>query len=701
MAQGTWSDKKLTVPKGQQSKLDRIQFQGGFNTETPPLEMPSGYVIDAENFEVAINGGYRRIGGYEIFDGQAKPSEQVYYTVPSTGMTLSAGSVGDTITGVGSGATAKYIGQNANGFHVANITGVFAAADDMQISAVSVGTASSSQSQGGASTTLLDATYKNLAADQYRSIIAAPTGSGKLRGIKIYNGDIYAFRDNVGGTACDMWKSTSSGWSQISLGYEAAFNLGNAAEIVVGDTVTGAVSGESGVVTGVAKQTGAWNTDAQGTLIFASITGSGFNGSEALQVSAVTLATSTAVSAAITLEPGGRFQFDNFNLKGDAGSYKMYGCDNVSRAFEFDGTTFIPITTGMVDDTPKFIAVHNYHLFLAFESSLQSSGTGDPYAWTPVLGASELGLGDIISGLYPQVGSGGSAGTAALLCTTRNRTFTLYGTSLSDWSLVETEHEAGALPYTLDKVGHAYMLDDRGVRQFGSSDTFGNFSQSTITKQIQSWLSERKPLAVDSHIVREKDQYRIFFSNGYALFITIYNNQLVGMMPIRLPIVVSCSDSAELSDGTEATFVGGEDGNVYEMEKGTSFNGELINYGLQFAYHHIKTPNVKKRFRKVSLEIKGDAYVTFNFNYELGYGAVGFEQPVSEAVVSSLTTFNWDAFSWDDFFWDGKTLTPSSLKLEGSAENISLIIAGSSEISNSFTLTGAIIHYSPRRRERS
>jgi len=46
-----------------------INFDGGLDTETPPLRLETGYCYEAQNFECDINGGYSRIEGYERFDG--------------------------------------------------------------------------------------------------------------------------------------------------------------------------------------------------------------------------------------------------------------------------------------------------------------------------------------------------------------------------------------------------------------------------------------------------------------------------------------------------------------------------------------------------------------------------------------------------------------------------------------------------------
>ena len=50
----------------------------------------------------------------------------------------------------------------------------------------------------------------------------------------------------------------------------------------------------------------------------------------------------------------------------------MYGANNVDNAFEFDGTTFVKIYTGMDTDTPKYIEAYKNHLFLTFPKGFSS-----------------------------------------------------------------------------------------------------------------------------------------------------------------------------------------------------------------------------------------------------------------------------------------------------------------------------------------
>jgi hypothetical protein len=54
---------------------------GGWNLESPPLATQPGEILDGANYEALIGGGYRRIYGYELYDGQTTASQ----AVPGTG----------------------------------------------------------------------------------------------------------------------------------------------------------------------------------------------------------------------------------------------------------------------------------------------------------------------------------------------------------------------------------------------------------------------------------------------------------------------------------------------------------------------------------------------------------------------------------------------------------------------------------------
>jgi len=94
-------------------------FEGGVNMVDPSLSLEPGELVAANNFEIDIRGRYRRVDGYERFDGQTLPSEITFYRIPftlgtardsvfnsafSTAFDMQIPSTGDLIKGETSGA---------------------------------------------------------------------------------------------------------------------------------------------------------------------------------------------------------------------------------------------------------------------------------------------------------------------------------------------------------------------------------------------------------------------------------------------------------------------------------------------------------------------------------------------------------------------------------------------------------------------
>lgn len=570
------------------------------------------------------------------------------------------------------------------------ITGTFSAGT-IKVGGVSVGTCTGAQSINGASTAKLRAQYTNLAADVYRALITAVPGSGSILGVWMYNDVVYAFRNTADGLSAAMYKSTTSGWSLVPLGRELSYTSGGTYNIAVGDTITGETSAATAVITAITVESGTLAAGtAAGRIIFASQTGT-FQ-AETIKVGAnLNVANIAGNSTAITFAvPGGRFEFGNYNF----GTTKMYGVDGKNRGFEFDGTTFVPIATGMAVDTPTFLREHKNHLFYAFSGSAQHSGIGTPYTWTIVSGAAELAMGDTITGFQRQAGSQDSA---ALAIFTRNGIKILYGVSSSTWVLVSYKEEAGAFPYTNQQIGLTLMLDDRGITSLETSQNYGNFMDATLSKRIQTWINARRSISIASCIVRDKNQYRLFFSDGSALYVTMDNGKPVGMLPVQLTHTPTCICSLENNSGNERIYFGDTSGYVHQMDVGTSFDGSNIEFYMDFAYNNFGSPRVLKSFKTAVLEVAGNGYAEFSMGYNLGYASTEIEQASNQATTLSLAGSFWDTATWDQFTWDAVNLLPSYFSMQGDSENISFKILGSSDYYSPLRFSGVLVSYVVRR----
>lgn len=678
--------KLATLPTAKYSN-EYIPFRGGLDLVTPAIEIPPGYLRESVNYEENLFGGYQHLTGYERFDGRASPSDALIFAVPySNPGTIAAG---NTLIGASSGATAIVIAIDQNAILVTNVVGNFATlGENANFGVVLTGP------QGGViDTPLATAEYKALAATYYRNLIGAVPGSGAIRGVWYYNGVVYAFRDNVG-AGVGMYKSSTSGWQAVSLGFEVPYSAGSGTKPAEGATITqGAVSG---VLKRITLESGSFGAGtASGRLIFTTVTGGSF---AAGAFTGGISATAGAQSTISIPNKGGRFEFINANFTGSASTYRMYGVDGVNRSFEFDGTTFVPITTPL--DSAGFathLAAHQSQLFLAYKSSVLNSNLGDPYNWNTTTGTAEIAVSETITGFMTQPGND-STPALAIFC--RNHTYILYGKSSASFQLVEFNDQAGALPFTIQKVNTTFVFDDRGVTSLATAQEFGNFLESSLSNRVKYLLNSKRARVVDSHISRDKQQYRLFFNDGTGMYFLITSKSF-SMMPVSFPNPVLCSVSAEelssdvLGGGDELIFFGSDNGYVYQMERGTSFDGADITAGLTFVFNHSKSYRALKRYRHLTFESQLNGYAAYQVGYSLSYGAEDVMQVDNTNMESAFSPSFWDNFTWDRFIWDGSnSLQSVHLPITGNGQNISIKIQSRSSVNSPYLLNGCFLEYS-------
>lgn len=671
-----------------QVSYDLVYLKGGLDLITPTLALPAGIARDAVNFEASITGGYTRIAGYERYDGRPSPSNAVYGSIT---MALTGSiAVGNTISGVTSGTTAVVIAVTGSNIYYTKATDVFSVGETIRVSGVSKGTVSALQASN-VLTTQEQAQYINLAADVYRADIGAVPGSGPIRGVIELGTTVYAWRNNAGGTAMAIYKSSSAGWVNVALGFELVFNTATA-EIFQGDVVVGASSGNTATVTRAVLESGTW-TSGTGRLIFASSTGN-FTPGENLQVLGLTKAVCASARTAITLLPDGRVEAVLGNFGGVNSQLMAYGCDGVNRGFEFDGTVYVPIETGMAVDRPTHVAVHKQYLFFSFGTSVQFSSLGEPYRWEPLLGAGEIVQPEPVTCFVVQPGD---QSTGALAIYSDNFTYILYGTGSDNWNLVPYNTGAGAKAYSGQNLAQTYVFDDRGILTLQATLSYGNFDTAAVTLNIRPFVQSRRNLVTASVLNREKAQYRVFFSDGYSLYVTIANGQMLGAMPVLFPNPVTCTTEAQTSAGEETSFFGSTNGYVYALDVGTSFDGESINATIELNYNSENSPRILKRYRRGSFEVTGNGYCEFQFAYDLAYSSSYIGQQADTTYQNNFSPSFWDSVFWDSFIWDGRTLSPTDVEIKGTGENILLRLSSDADYFQPFTINSVILHYTTRR----
>ncbi len=671
---------------------DIIVMQGGVDQMTPLLQLKSGVLRDALNFEANILGGYSRIYGYERYDGTALASAQSNQAVFIASF-VNIPTVGQTLTGATSGATGYILEIGPNYVVVTAVTGTFATPETVKVGTTVIGTTAIP----GVLTPAEQAAHTALAANYRRAFINPVPGSGPVRGVFIYNDILYAFRDNVGGTATLLYAASGSSWTNIPYLNEISFTAGTTVP-VEGATLT--QGGVTATLKRAVLQSGVWAGSAAGRLIITNPSGGSFSaGAATIGSTTVTL---SGTSTAITFATGGLFEVVVGNFSGQSATNRAYGCDGANRCWEFDGTVLVPIVTGFSPDTPKHIAIHKNFLFAAVQGSVGYSAPGLPYDWTAIDGGGVIAFGDNITNMLELPGS---QATATMGIWTLHNTYTLYGTGQSSWNSVPFNTGTGAYDYTAENMAHSYVFDSTGIIDMQTVLNYGNFASSAITYPINNFIQKNRTLVVGSCLNRLKSQYRLFFSNGYALYSTTIQGQYgqantTYNMPVLFPNPVNCVVSTKLSSGTEVAYFGSTNGYVYKMESGTSFDGVAINSYLTFVTNSVGSPQTEKHFRHARIEAIGQSYFNFLFGYILGYGTTDIVSNNKVQYENNVSTPYWDAFTWDAFTWDGGSIVPTDCDMQGDAENYAVSINCSSDAFYPFTINSIIVNYSPRRIKR-
>jgi hypothetical protein len=685
---------------------------GGLDLVTPPIQRPPGAAIAGQNYEPRPEG-YRRIKGYERFDGRPLASAASYWK-----LAFAAGSAafvaGQIVTGATSGATGEvltaptlatgsYGDGDAAGFVILTaLTGAFVDGENLQVSAVTRAVADGAAAEKAATNDADDALWLHDAIETQRAKITAVPGSGPVRGIWRFQNAVYAFRDNADATTCVLHRATAAGWVAVDLGRSLAFTSGGVVVITEGQTITGATSGATATVARVVVESGDWTTgDAAGRLILSAQTGT--FAAENLNVGAsLNVATVAANSAAITLLPGGQYEFVTHNFYGAADRKRMYGCDGANRAFEFDGTVFVPIVTGMTLDKPTHIAAHRGHLFLAFAGgSVQLSGVGEPLSWQVITGAGEIALGDEVTGLLA-----GYAGSLVITCL--NRLGVLLGTIFTgpdkDSELRIISEEAGAIRGTLQMMAQPTFLDQRGLRNLATTDQYGSFAAGTLSELIKPLFEKKREdgaRVTCSVRIRESNQYRLFWDDGTALMADMSGKRASFFPLVYTGVTVRAASACECEiSGNEFLFMATDDGFVYRMDSGTSFDGAPVEYFLRTAFNNLRSPTQNKRFHKATLEVNVKAgATTLSVAADFGYG-----NPDLPSVTS--TDFNvygaggfWNEAVWNEFYWSQVEGTAEAY-IDGFGTNVCFAFFGAATYEQPHILHGLTIHHSFRGLQR-
>lgn len=224
-----------------------------------------------------------------------------------------------------------------------------------------------------------------------------------------------------------------------------------------------------------------------------------------------------------------RYQMITANFYGDKDLNSIYGANGLDRAFAHNGEWFYKIYTqpDAAKDRPRHVAYHHWHLALGYEEGrVDISVVGEPYNFDGVLGASSWTIGDQVVGLLPLSGTIlGVFGAKSV--------WGIAGTTVDNFSTQVISPNIGATEYTICDMGFPVYANAYGIYTLSQTQQYGDYLGVPMSQDISPWLRPRlvRKYTSDREVevawpVRHKNQYRLAFSDGYVVSMTM-NGQSV------------------------------------------------------------------------------------------------------------------------------------------------------------------------------
>ncbi len=424
----------------------------------------------------------------------------------------------------------------------------------------------------------------------------------------------------------------------------------------------------------------------------------------------------------------------------------IYGCTGLGRAFSYDNRYFRKIYSAYDSqlDKPRHITSYRNYLVMGYESGnvlLSKVGESgpEPENFDPLQGAREFSFVDRVVGLSELADT-----SLGVFCSQSINRIVFNPNASSSGNLFYTSSispNAGAIEYTVAAFGPSTLFCDQyGIRSVEQTDVYGDFIGRPMSHRISPWLRGRlspgkywqdsrttaRPLF--AHTLRAKNQYRVWFDDGYVLCLNMnteeegpqFTVQRYGMWlsSVVLPVTPVCHSSVIDDRGKERTCcgqwgrkAGAEDANndpahfvwVFELERGWSFDGRDFPARLTINLSYLEEPFDYDQIRKI--EIHGVDYnnttlfAGFGTKYgeEVSYTGMSLGSTYTPAGRNAAGAVSADYTPWAKIVNCATRGRPLYMKIK----NSSTATGGeaTSAIEPPHILQALLVHYNPARTE--
>jgi len=408
----------------------------------------------------------------------------------------------------------------------------------------------------------------------------------------------------------------------------------------------------------------------------------------------------TYSSTGVTLGGSGNVRFAEHMF---GGTKTLIIVDGASKPFKFDNSTFVSITsaTGDVEDS-TFVVEHQDHLFFAKNNTLIYTAPLSDTDFTAASGSGIISFKNNITGLV--------SFRNQLVVFTPKSIDVISGTSFADFVKSNVTNDVGAVKEdTVQEIGGDIMfLGPDGLRLFSATDRINDFGLGVVSKPIQNELTNllTRCTSFSSVVIREKSQYRLLgfnssFTDASALGVlgTQFSQQGgedIGWAETRgINAYVSASNRDETQ---EIVVFANDDGYVYRMEEGSSFDGDNIVATFATPFVYINDPQIRKSFYKLNIYTDPQGSFESVVNLKLDFDTEGTVQPPEiefSNITNTVSLYGVSTYGSGSF--GGKLKKIFSTQTVGSGFNVSLEFVSDSQ-TPPFSLDAATLEFATHGR---
>ena len=332
---------------------------------------------------------------------------------------------------------------------------------------------------------------------------------------------------------------------------------------------------------------------------------------------------------------GATFDYGELNISDGANvvfSFRMEGTGNLNTRTFFTSEVQVDGTKAV-----KYVTVHDHHLIAAgVEDNLNTLYYSTKNTFSSFNSTQKIAISDQIVGIK------GFREDLFIFCENSIHKLININDS-SNIAIVPVAENVGCLSgYSIQEIGgDLVFLAPDGIRTVAGTARIGDVELGTVSKAIQPLLISLArnidDFVINSLVIREKSQYRLFYTNTgqpnvgqKGIIGTLRPNGFEWSETIGLE-VTSVNSNFD-NEGIEVYYHGDTNGYVYTHDSGNDFDGSNIDAKYQTPDYDYGDLGTLKTLHYVKLSIAPEGDITPTLRVRYDYDSIELPQPADYSL---------------------------------------------------------------------